>query len=246
MRQHLCDSAAVQGTCSFHCWFFTSARVTSEPSITYRKKVTKHLQNEFMVFSPSKARLEQMKFLAQVSVSQKPSLGNSAAATFPVNAAFIFHSLKWWRQKANYCSLVQGWLHKTATISPFCCMKNHNKSWFSYNSLESCFQELLRQALKDIDIQGKQILACHRNVIFSKYDTGLIWIKRKRTTTGIFFSLNYISTGRMTIAAEVSEGNTPNSSFMSCRDKIHPIHCNISYLMLFIQHWLHLSAAFHP
>lgn len=117
-------------------------------------------------FSPSKARLEQMKFLARVSVSQKPSLGNSAAATFPVNAAFIFHSLKWWWQKANYCSLVQGCLHKTSTISPFCCMKNHNKSWFSYNSLELCFQELLRQALKDIDIQGKQILACHRNVIF--------------------------------------------------------------------------------
>lgn len=50
----------------------------------------------------------------------------------------------------------------------------------------------------------------------------------------------------MTTAAEVSTGNIPNSSFLSFRDQIHPIHCNISYLMWFILLWFHRSVPFHP
>lgn len=118
----------LQGTFSFHFWFVTSSAI--RPCKVFSDlRITHHLQEKgnkasqkrvYYQFRTSKARLETDEIVAQVSVPQKLSLGNSTAATLPVNAAFIFHSPKGWQQKAIYCSLGQGcWTgpHRTSTIS---------------------------------------------------------------------------------------------------------------------------------
>lgn len=172
------------GTFSSHFWFFTSESEwpQSHPSFTGQRWQSLFSCKFWGGRLPSLPRKEflgswalQRQGWEQMGNSWLRSLCHKSFFPWEFNSCntsskccfhFRFPKMMAKSKKETSCFLVQGCLHKTPAISDSCCMKNQNLSSISYNSLEFCFQELLRQALEDTNIQGKHILAGQRNVVF--------------------------------------------------------------------------------